>query len=216
MITRRTTLKAIAAAVMAPTIHLRDTVPDERLLLAFCDPTEMRYDFSKPFGVGSLTYASDRMSLIRCELASRQEDGERRLPGNVIDVWNYHWHPGDWRPLTPDMLVPKETDRVTGLCPYCGDRRVSFGEHWPTDQVAADQLPDWDADDNTIRDISCVHCNGKEYTGPSCVRIGDVHHQVWPMRRILALPNPRVCATDETILFKADGFEGMSLGISEQ
>lgn len=224
MLTRRTTLKAIAAAIMAPTIHLRQSIPDERLLLSFCDDESFRYDFTKPFGVGSLTYASDCKAMIRCELASRIEDGERRLPKNIIDVWDYHWKPsGEWRPLTPDDVIPTEWDRITGLCPYCGDRRVSFGEHFPTDQEHADALLDWDPDDNTIRDSSCEHCHGRDYIGPSCVRIAGVEHQAWPMRRILALPNPRVCSAAvmdgrptekfHAILFKADGFEGISLGM---
>lgn len=226
MITRRTTLKAIAAAIMAPTIHLRSAIPDERLLLSFCDPDSWRYDFSKPFGVGSLTYASDYRAMIRCELASRVEDGERRLPKTVTDVWNYHWNPsGEWKPLTPDDLQSTKMERVTGHCPYCGDRRVPYIGSPPKDHEDADALLDWDPDDNTIRDSSCDHCHGHEYTGPSCVRIGEVLHQAWTLRRILALPNPRVCSAAvlsgrekdgyRAILFQADGFQGISLGLSE-
>lgn len=222
-LSRRSTLKAIAAAIMAPTIHLREAIPDERLLMAFCNPDVFRFDFDKPFGVGSLTYASDSYSLIRCELASRVEDGERHLPKNVIEVWDAFYRPTQWRDLTPDDLIP--TEGVTGLCPYCGDRRVSFGVQWPTDQEYADDLPDWDPDDNTIRDKSCKHCHGCYYEGPSCVRIGGILHDSWRLRRILALPNPRVCAAavvsdDErisrAIVFKADGFEGISLGIYKE
>lgn len=215
-ITRRNTLKAIAAAIMCPTIRLREAIPDERLLMAFCDLDSWRYDFTKPFGHGSLTYASDSRAMIRCELASRHEDGERRLPKNVTQVWDSHWRPSaEWRSLTDDDLRP--TERVTGACPHCGDRRVSFGEHYPTDQEHADALLDWDPDDNTIRDSSCEHCRGREYTGPSCVRIGGTVHQSWTMRRILALPNPRVCGVPDrnfgVVLFLADGFEGISMGM---
>lgn len=226
MISRRTTLKAMVAAIMAPTIRLRDSVPDERLLLSFCDPEAWRYDFTKPFGVGSLTYASDFRAMIRCELAFRVEDGERRLPKNIVDVWSHHWKPsGKFRPLTPDDIIPTESAHITGCCPHCGDRRVSFGEYFPTDQDAADSLPDWDPDDNTMRDVSCEHCHGRAFHGPSLVRIDGVLHQSWTLRRILALPNPRVCASAaitggssglyQSLLFTADGFDGISMGMED-
>ena len=99
-VSRRTVLKGIAAAIMAPTIQLRASVPDERLLLPFCDPDTIRYNFEAPFGYGSLTYATDCLSMIRCELANRQEVGERRLP-NIAKVWSDWFQPaGQWRPLT--------------------------------------------------------------------------------------------------------------------
>lgn len=217
---RRSFLQSMAAALMAPTIRLRDTVVDERLLMPFCEPEPdwYRYDFEKPFGIGSLTYASDSKALIRCELAARDEDGERKLPKNLLSVWNHHWRPTEqWRPLTPDDLRP--TERVTGRCPYCGDRRKSFGPNYPDDQETADALLDWDVDDNTIRDSSCEHCHGRDYTGPSCVRINGVVHQSWTMRRILALPNPQVCGTKAdrfgVLLFRAEGFEGISMGMGD-
>lgn len=221
MITRRTVLKAIAASIMAPTIHLRNTIPDERLLMYFCDSEYCRYDLSKPFGVGSLTYATDSHAMIRCELASRVEDGERRLPGNVMDIWERFFKPTDWIDLTPENIRPTENimEYVTGSCPYCGDRRVSFGENHPTDQDYADTLLDWDPDDNTIRDASCEHCHGRNYDGPALVRICGVVHRSFTLRRILSLPNPQVCcskASDvnepDVLLFKADGFHGITLG----
>lgn len=230
--TRRSTIKMISgslASLMCPTIQLRQSIPDERLLIPFCAPESFRYDFEKPFGVGSLTYATDARAMVRCELSSRVEDGERRLPKNVIGVWDYHWNPSKkWQPLTPDDVIPTETDRVTGMCPYCGDRRVSLGEHFPADQEHADELLrklDWDVDDNTIRDESCEHCHGRDYEGPSCVRIVGVEHQAWTMRRILSLPNVHVCpgsynrhrwGDSEPLLFKADGFEGISLGMTSR
>lgn len=226
MITRRTVLKSIAAALMAPTIELRQSVPDERLLAAFCSSWEgYRYQLQKPFGVGSLTYACDNRAMIRCELASRVENGELRLP-NVEPVWRQHWRSSaQWRPLTPDDLIA--TENVNGLCPHCGDRRVSFGEEYPESQEQTDSLPEYDIDDNTIRDVSCPECHGKEYTGPSCVRIDGVLHSSWNLRRILALPNPMVCRSQyqdlhdkgsnhASILFRADGFEGISMGTSPQ
>lgn len=220
MITRRTVLKAIAASIMAPTIQLRNTVADERLLMQFCDAEYMRYDLSKPFGVGSLTYATDSRAMIRCELAARVEDGERRLPRNVMDIWKGYFKPTDWIDLTPDNIRPTEMAYVTGSCPYCGDRRVSFGDDYPTDQEFVDErCIDWDPDDNTIRDASCEHCHGRWYDGPTLVRICGVIHQSFLLRRILSLPNPQVCCSKasnvkepDVLLFRADGFEGITLG----
>jgi len=219
-VSRRSALKLLAAAVMAPTIQLRQSVPDEQLLLAFCHSSEThhRYNIEKPFGVGALTYATDAKAVIRCELAGRIEDGERRLP-DVLSVWeNYKSAAPRWRQLTPDDLRP--TEFVNGSCPECGDRRVSFGEEYPTDETAAFELPDWDVDDNSIRDISCPLCHGREYSGPSCVRICGVLHSSWDLRRIVALPNPTVCHSvyhgdlrQKVILFRADGFEGISVGV---
>jgi hypothetical protein len=60
-LSRRSVLKGIAAAMMCPTIQLRASVPDERLLLPFCDPDATRDNF-EAFGYGSLTYATDSRS----------------------------------------------------------------------------------------------------------------------------------------------------------
>lgn len=221
MTTRRSAIKSIAATLLAPTIKLRQSIPDERLLAAFCDPEPWRYDFTKPFGVGSLTYASDSFALIRCELRNRSEDGERRLPKNVIDVFDDRWNPNAmWRDLTPDDLKPTEKYNGYALCPECGNHRVWFGEHYPDDQEHADALPDWDVDDNTIRDVSCKVCHGREYQGLSCVMIDGVLHKSWTLRRILALPNPQVCGFKNdkfgTVMFRADGFHGISLGVCRE
>lgn len=215
MLSRRTVLKSIAAAVMAPTIRLRSEVPDERLLMAFCGDNFPWYDLQKPIGVGSLTYATDGYGLIRCELPGRVEDGERRLP-DLAKVWCNHWSlRQQWRPLTPEDLTPTVW-KPDGLCPHCGDRRVSFGTHYPDDQTTADALPDWDVDDNTIRDVSCVECRGEKYVGPTAVQICGVEHSAWTLRRVLSLPNPMVCRSTSrnvpSILFRADGFEGISAG----
>ena len=214
MFSRRTVLKSIAAAVMAPTIRLRADMPDERVLMQFCGD-HFWYDLQRPIGVGSLTYATDAFGLIRCELAGRVEDGERRLP-DLGKVWHNHWSGRQqWRPLTPDDLIPTEGWRHT--CPECGDRRVSLGDKYPETQAAVDALPDWDVDDNTIRDVSCPVCRGLRYKGPSSVRICGVEHSCWHLRRILSLPNPMVCRSADpkfgAILFRADGFEGISAGL---
>jgi hypothetical protein len=99
MLQRRTFLKALAAATWAPLIELRPEVDREKLMLAFCDPDDVKYDLSQPFAAGSLTYATDRYAIIRGEIANRMEVGERKTP-RVEPVWNDHWHPtGNWIPL---------------------------------------------------------------------------------------------------------------------
>lgn len=225
-VSRRTVLKGIAAAIMAPTIHLRASVPDERLLLPFCDPESVRYSFEAPFGYGSLTYATDYRAMIRCELANRQEVGERRLP-NIAKVWDDWFHPvGQWRPLTLEDIEPTLPDNGVGVCWECGDRRVPYGEEYP-------ELTEWggftdprcsrlgyDIDDNTIRDESCPRCKGLDYGHKTLTVLFGQDHQSHNLRRIVALPNVMVCESANHwdrhapgLLFRADGFEGIALGL---
>ena len=224
--TRRTVLKTMAAALMAPTIHLRPSVPDERLLMPFCDPDATRYNFEAPFGYGSLTYATDSRAMIRCELANRQEVGERRLP-NIAKVWSDWFQPvGQWRPLTLEDIEPTLADDGVGVCWECGDRRVSYGEGYP-------ELNEWgqfadegcsrlgyDIDDNTIRDESCPRCNGRDFGHKTLTVLFGQDHQSHNLKRILALPNVMVCESANHwdrhapgLLFRADGFEGIALGL---
>lgn len=227
MITRRSVLKSIAASAIAsavPIIRLRQSVPDERLLMAFCDPEAFRYDFKSPFGLGSLTYATDSRALIRCELTGRDEIGERRLPKDVLRVWSDHWNPvTQWRPLTPDDLVPTVSPKNYDVCPDCGNRRISLGDRFPQSIEEQASLPHYDPDDNTIRDASCQTCKGIECSVPTCCEVEGVIHSAYTLKRILALPNPQICVSlspethrhsfREHLLFRADGFEGISLGV---
>lgn len=224
-VSRRSVLKGIAAAMMCPTIQLRASVPDERLLLPFCATEFSRYSLDAPFGWGSLTYASDSMAMIRAEIGNRQEVGERRLP-NVQQVWDCWFRPASqWRPLTPSDIEPTAQDGV-GKCWLCGDRRVSYGPDFPEvnefgqfEDERCNRLG-YDIDTNTIRDESCQRCKGRDFGHDTlCVLFGQ-EHQSHNLRRIVALPNVMVCTSEfnpkkhaSALLFRADGFEGIALGL---
>jgi len=225
-VSRRSVLKGIAAAMMCPTIQLRASVPDERLLLPFCDPDSCRYSFEAPFGYGSLTYATDARAMIRCELANRQEVGEKRLPKDIDNVWGRWFKPASqWRPLTPADIQPTVEDDCV-KCFTCGDRRVSLGKEYP--EINSEGLPkdfrirylDYDIDDNTIRDESCPVCNGLNKGHNNIAVLFGQEHQAHELKRILALPNVMVCTSEfhpaehaPALLFRADGFEGIALGL---
>jgi hypothetical protein len=224
-ISRRSVLKGIAAAMMAPTIQLRPSVPDERLMLAFCDPDCSRWAIDAPFGWGSLTYATDTRAMIRAEIANRQEVGERKLPPKIDQIWESWFRPArQWRQLDPSDIEP--THDGIGVCWECGDRRVSLGESYP-------ELDEWgsfsdkrlyrldyDIDDNTIRDESCPRCKGMDSGHKTVAVLFGQEHQSHNLKRIIALPNVMVCPSELSLerhapglLFRADGFEGIALGL---
>lgn len=228
-VSRRTVLKTMAAALMAPVVQLRPSIPDERLLLPFCDPDATRYNFEAPFGHGSLTYATDSSAMIRAEIANRQEVGERRFPKNIDEVWGNWFNPkARWRPLIQDDIVPiLENDYAK--CFQCGDRRISLGDCYPELDEYGSPLErrmrelGWDVDDNTIRDESCPRCRGLAVGHKNVAVLFGHQHQAHELKRILALPNPMICASGfepeehaQGLLFRADGFEGIALGLYER
>jgi hypothetical protein len=216
MITRRSLLRAAVVAAMAPVIELRNSVPDEKLMLAFCDPDCNRYDLNQPFGVGSLTYASDTWAMVRADIPNRVEIDERRLPRNVSAIWQEHWHPDRFVPLTESLMTPTEPSDYP-LCPVCGDARVKFTpDHKNPEHVNLCRVYDFDPDEFTIRDRSCECCSGLDYVGPDISNVCGIRHRSFYLRRIAALPNAKVCrsrSVASALLFVADGFEGISLGI---
>lgn len=217
---------------MAPTIALRQEIDHERLLRAFCDDASYRYDLDQPFGIGSLTYASDAKHICRAEIANRVENGERRLPKNVLNLWDHYWHHDGFVPLElphPDTLTLGACHDCA-VCPYCDDRRISLGAEYPDFDKYGRALvgPDYDIDTNTIRDKSCPACHGRTYLGPWQINISGVLLNYSRLKPIAALPNVRVAATKapslypactrhdpDLLLFSADGFEGMTMGMSQ-
>ena len=217
MISRRSVLKTIGAALLCPTIKLRSTVPDERLMLPFCDKEYSRYKLDTTFGIGSLTYATDARAAIRAELPSRYETGLQKLPP-IEAVWKSHWHPDNkWQPLEPIDVKPTFAFTDWNHCPTCGGKStISLGENYPDrSEMETLLLYGYDVDENCIRDKSCPTCRGLEYYGPSVVQIAGVYHDAFTMRRVMALPNPLICRSRSgsgIVLFKADGFEGITMG----
>lgn len=211
-------MKAIGAAMTVPIIDLRKSVPRENLLLQFCGE-DSRYRLDQPFGVGSLTYATDARAMIRAELVTRNEVGEMRLPP-VARVWGEHWNPtGQWRELDEKMMEPTIIKEFQS-CPKCGGEKVSFGEGYPPPPEVFGLITNYsyDVDDNTLRDRSCSLCHGLDYTDPAWSDVLGVHHNSHMLKRIAALPNAMVCLSasrEDAILFRADGFQGISLGWSD-
>lgn len=218
-------MKSLAALTLAPLVTLRKTIDREKLLAAFCDDDNYRYDFAKPFGYGSLTYATDSRFICRAEIADRKEDGDIKLPYNFGEAWPTLWKPaGEFLPLELppiEALTLCTDERWGGICPLCGNRRVSLGDCYPpecSDYKWCDVMG-YDPDDNTIRDKSCGLCHGKDYHGPSLFRYGPHLLSYHRMKPIAALPNTRVAVNikcDGPLLFQADGFEGMAMGLREK
>lgn len=220
-VSRRTVLKTLGAALMAPTISLRSEIDRERLLLAFCDDDAYRYDLTKPYGVGSLVYATDCRHMARAEIANRFEYGERRLPKGTLEVWETHFQPMELRPFqlpSIEQLTHYGHERFGGICPLCDDRRICFGSEYPSEDEI-ESLIDWDVDDNTYRDSSCQLCHGHTYHGPCETIVCGVRMSYSRLKPIAALPNVRVarskfCREDYPVLnFSADGFEGVAMGL---
>lgn len=225
-LTRRGFGKLVSALAMVPTVELRKHVDHERLLSEFCDKGEFfRFGINAPFGVGSLTYATDAKHIARCELAGRVENGERRLPRNVGEVWDKFYTFDEWKAIPfemPDIrscrLRKNYDDR--GTCPKCGGRRISYGESYPTNEWASSGLAfvcDYDVDTNTVLDESCTTCKGRRYNGPWIVDVCGVPMSYSRLRPIAALPCVRVMASERkgALIFAAEGFEGIALGIME-
>jgi len=223
-VTRRTAVKALASFLAAPIVRLRAEVDRERLLAAFvCSRgyRHSRYDINSPFGIGSLTYATDAMHICRAELVSREEVGQRRLPGNLDELYRSHFTgSGVWRAFElPDWRKCVNPNSDFYSCPECGGRRVSLGEYYPDNDwitsSAAEELG-YDVDDNTTRDPSCGLCYGKTWRGPALLVVAGVHFEYSRLKPIAALPNVRVArsAHDDAIVFRADGFEGIAMGIN--
>jgi len=215
--TRRSFLRASIAAALTPIIELRQSVPDEKLMLAFCDEECSRYDLKQPFAVGSMTYASDTWAMVRAEIPNRLEVAQRRLPRNVPSIWRDHWHPGQFVPLTDELMKPVFMSEYP-VCPVCGDARIEFTpDHRNPEHVELCRVYDFDPDEFTIRDKSCDACHGLEYRGADIAYICGMRHRAFYLQRIAALPNARVCQSRSVpmaLLFQADGFEGISLGIT--
>ncbi len=227
MITRRTALKGLAAACMAPLVNLRPEIDRERILKGFCDDIEsLRYGdlLKRPFGVGSLTYATDARHIVRTELVNRVEDGERKIP-DVEWVWEHYCEmSGKFRPFELPPVERLTLHRDYCSCPLCGDRRVSLGPNYPewgpNGEPADYELTrlSYDVDDNSIRDKSCPLCHGLTYHGPNVLEVCGVVMQYTRLKPIANIPNVMIAPSmrEGALLFSGDGFEGIALGLRKQ
>lgn len=219
-VTRRTVLKTIAATLLAPTIALRREIDREALVSAFCGES-FRYSIDKPFLHGGLTYATDARGIIRAELAAPLLDGANRKLPNVAKCWEDCWRPST--KFVPFELPPVGgllTNKYGGTCPVCCGRRVPINVDLDSGWCASREASErgFDIDDMTVLDESCEHCNGKEFFGPSLAKIGNTFHSYHLIKRIAALPSVQVAEAKDVagydlICFRADGFEGMQMGV---
>lgn len=234
-ISRRTFVKSLAATaagLLVPIVNLRPTIDREALMLPFCGDIGSRYDFSAPFGIGSLTYATDNLRVIRAELTCREECGERRLPSaaHVESFWREMWQPAgefrDFRLPRIDELRHACLHDMYRECPECGGRIVSCGDYYPGyEQIEefARQGLTYDVDENAVSDASCSVCRGQIYVGPHLVRIGEDYYSRHLLIDVANLPGVRVTTGAETfagrslfdrpLLFEADGFEGIVMPV---
>ena len=226
MVTRRAALKCLAVSAMAPLVELRPAIDRERLLAAFCDTggtRSIRFDLAAPFAVGSLTYATDALSMCRAEIANRWEIGERRLPP-IEKCWDRLWKPArrfELYSLPPIDTLTLGDQGDYGVCPLCDGRRKSLGSAYPDgewcDSLEA-HLRYYDVDDNTTLDPACQLCHGRLYAGPWQVRVCGVLMSYSRMKAIAALPEARVSRTEVdggALLFAAAGFEGVAMGMHQ-
>lgn len=226
ILTRRTALKTIAAALMVPQVRLRKEIDREELMRKFCSRDGdwlHRYDLETPFQHGSLTYATDSRRMVRAELTSPCLVGERKLPP-VDSCWKESWQPGKWVPLRrPELgeLVSRNVNNLDlAICPVCDGRMVSLGEHYPEQEKLEDihrRGIRWDVDENIVGDESCPTCRGRDYEGPDIVMIGGQGFSYSLLRPIWDLPG-EVSATiskfdQHPLLFRCDGFEGIAMSL---
>lgn len=226
-LSRRTVLKSIAAVVMAPTVTLRKAVDREAILGAFVDDIEScRYGtrLMSPMVHNEHVWATNGRELIRTfDNGFERDGGEGRLP-DLTGIWDTLWRPDKFA----DFSLPRISELTHrpcngyAVCPVCGNRRVSYGPHYPTDYETAENLPDYDPDDNTIRDVSCQACRGREYRGPSVLLIQGIPFQYHRIKKLAMVPNCRVSVTgtikhpankhpSPLLCFQGDGFNGLAM-----
>lgn len=231
-VTRRTAILGSIAALFAPTVRLRNQIDIERLLQGFLDDEEyvIRYDHSKPYHLGGWTYATDARHMAWAELSKPDEDGSTRKIPNIEDVRRNLFKPTKWvdlqLPAIETLAVSDWSSGYDGLCPVCGNRRVSLGDNYPSPERMAQ--PDYDPDDNTIRDRSCEFCRGGQRDNlPSVATICGMPFSYWRLLPIAAIPGVRVSATErveipdrcdtptKVLCFEADGIQGVAMGLRD-
>ena len=178
MTTRRSFAKSIASLLMAPLLKYQpEQIDRHKLLGMFLDDIHYesrRWDLRRPYVVGDYSYASDGRIMARISTSEAEHDDELIQIPPVEKAWSNLFQPDSFKPFRLadiDELQPAE--RHFGICPMCLNRRVSLGNNYPISTTPASELPDYDPDDNTIRDKSCELCHGKEYTAHCYQQIGE-------------------------------------------
>lgn len=226
-LSRRTILKSLAAVVMAPTVALRKTVDREAILRAFCDDEEsIRYGtkLMAPIVHDDHVWATNAREMIRAvDFGFERDGGEAHLPP-LTKTWEAMYRPEKFTDFHLPRIEELTHRTDCNSCPLCDDRRVSYGDHYPTDYETVENLPDYDPDDNTIRDKSCPLCRGRNYNGPSVMLIGGQPFRYARLKKLSLIPNCRVSVIgpvgkeilkwqgpSPVLCFAGDGFQGMAM-----
>jgi len=228
MTTRREFLKTSASLMgsfLAPTVILRPEFDREALLRKFCvTDYYSRYDLTKPFNQGSLTYASDGWEIVRCELVNTIDDGVEARRPNAQGVYESLWK-SDLRMDRFELpSIEKLLPYSDGMCPVCLDRRVKISSDVECEDWYA---LDFDPDDWTIGDRSCEWCydqktKRRKDVVKSVVEINGCFFQYARLLKVQQIPgvvagtyvNQSYYKDNRGLLqFAGEGFQGMCMSL---
>lgn len=230
---RRVFTKSLTALLAVPLLKFQpESIDRHKLLSMFVDEdVYSRYDLTRPYVVGDFSYGTDGRAMARISTNEDEHDDQKIKMPPIQNAWDHHYQPNEvWKPFKLaeyDQLVATEDDRkFGGTCPKCDDHRVSFGLTYPTNQTAGDELPDYDPDDNTIRDVSCDLCHGKPYRKGSNQLIEGQLIAFRYAKKLAAIPSCQYCVTDfkhgdssvtqksQNVLFRSEiGINGIVLPV---
>lgn len=200
---RRVFTKSLAALLAVPLLKFQpETIDRHKLLSMFLEEDAFaRYDLTRPYVVGDFSYGTDGRAMARIDTNEDEHDDQKIKMPPIQKAWDFHYQPNEvWKPFKLaeyDQLIATDHDKKWGgTCPMCDDRRVSFGSSYPTNQTTADELPDYDPDDNTIRDVSCVLCHGKNYYRGSNQLIEGQLIAFRYAKKLASIPGCQYCVTD--------------------
>lgn len=192
----------------------------ERILDDFVSKYDLSPEFRSPFIYKDRVYAVRRHRVLSGSAEGMRTSGEIEVMASFADSLKFHLEPSwdaEWvRAYIPDPrdlevpaaeLFTSHNIPMSSVCPFCFDRRIGLELELPDSQQWIDMLPDYDPDDNTIRDASCIHCKGGDWYGPSCLSLFGMwfdYSAVAPFRsfnfpELLATPNKQV----GSVLFKS-------------
>ncbi len=224
---RRSFTKALASLLVVPLLKFQpEHIDRHKLLSMFLEETEctFRYDLTRPYIFGDYSYGTDGRVMARIDTDETEHDDDTIRMPPIEQVWNLNFQPSQiWKPFKlaeyGELVCASQSKQYGGSCPKCDDRRVSFGADYPTDQATADELPEYDPDDNTIRDRSCFLCRGKPYYAGSNQRVGSQLIAYRYAKKLAAIPGCEISFSgfQNVVLFRSDaGISGIVMPIEDR
>lgn len=211
---RRTFNKALASLLTVPLLNLQPlTIDRHKLLSMFLGESWQRYDLSRPYILDGFSYATDARVMARITTSDDESLDETIKIPPLQNVWDTAFKPErQWERFHLHDIKDLVLSPIYNICPVCDDRRVSYGKEYPADEDTALALPDYDPDDNTIRDVSCELCHGRNYEGPSLQPIAGKKIAYRYAKKLAAIPGCEVSVSaghgytngHQTILFRSD------------